>query len=44
MVYTKIERKKRDKGDPPVESQGSAWTPLLSKLFSQEPRCVWIQT
>ena len=34
----------RGKGDPPFESQGLDWTPLLSKLLlREEPRCGWIQ-
>jgi len=33
----------RGKGDPPVESPGLDWTPLLSKLLREEPRCSWIQ-
>ena len=34
----------RGKGNPPAESQGSEWTPLLSKLLREEPGCGWIQT
>jgi len=46
MIYTEIERKDiRGKGNPPIESQGSEWTPLLSKLLLREElRCGWIQT
>jgi len=33
------------KGNPPIESQGLEWSPLLSKLLLREgTRCVWIQT
>ena len=41
-----IHRETRDekgKEDPPVESQGSEWTPLLSKLL-MELRCGQVQT
>jgi len=32
------------KGDPPIESQVSEWTALLSKLLLRgQPRCGWIQ-
>jgi len=35
----------RGKRDPPIESQGSEWTALLSKLLLREqPRYGWIQT
>jgi len=35
----------RHKEGPSIESQGSEWTPLLSKLLLREkPRCGWIQT
>jgi len=31
-------------GDPPIESQGSEWTPWLSKLLlGEKPRCGGIQ-
>jgi len=43
MLYTEV--KERCKGDAPVESQGSEWTLLLSKLLRREkPRCGWIWT
>jgi len=30
--------------NPPVESPGPEWTPLLSKLLlREEPRCGWIR-
>jgi len=36
-LFTQIERKDtRGKGDPPIQSQGSEWTPLLSKLLLRE--------
>jgi len=38
-------RDKKGKEDPPVESRGLEWTPLLSKLpLREESRCGWIQT
>jgi len=43
-----IHRETRDskgKEDPPIESRGSEWIPLLSKLLLRdESRCGWIQT
>jgi len=42
-VY-RVKESVRSKGDPPVESPGSDWTSLLSKLLlREEPRCGWIQ-
>jgi len=36
----KVKESVRGLGDPPVESPGSDWSPLLSKLlFRGEPRC-----
>jgi len=32
-------RDEKDKEDPPVESRGSEWTPMLSKLLLRE---VWL--
>ena len=34
MIYTEVERKDTGgKGNPPIESQSSEWTLLLSKLL-----------
>jgi len=44
MIYTEWKKGVRVKGDPPLESPGLDWTPLLSKLLlGEEPRCSWIQ-
>jgi len=50
LSYTRVRmicretRDKKSKEDPPVQSRGSEWTLLLSKLlFREESRCGWIQ-
>jgi len=43
MVYTEIEE--RCKGDAPIESQVSEWSPLLSKLLlTEKVKCSWVRT
>lgn len=44
MIYMEIVDEK-GKGGPPIKSQGSEWTDLLSKLLlREEARCSWTQS